>query len=130
MSKRKYIDDNIDSLKINTLRKFGCMLYTDIYEYADFALGYNIDTNLVIEEIFVYEREKSALYIGENSKIPNSAKWFDPNTNQGLLYIKRTDIYYRLGNERVYRYFKCPGLYQTSKEDEHFSHFSEDDRIR
>lgn len=130
MSERNYIKDNIDSLKIKTKRCYGSLLYTDIYEYADFALSCYIDSNLVIEEILVYGREKSNLYIGENPKISNSARWLDPYTNQGLLYIKHDDIYYRRGNERVYRYKNCTGVYGISTTDEYFSHFSEDERLR
>jgi len=127
---RKYIRTNIAVMKDSVVRHFGSLLYTDIYDFSDYIRPINIDTNLVIENIFVYGAKKNSLYIGNNPQIKNSAAWYDPNTKQGSQYLKHSDIYYSNGNERIYRYWKCYGLFDISETDERFSHFSEEDRVR
>lgn len=107
------------------------MLHTDIYDFSQFARKYDCDQNISMHCIFVMGEEKKELYIGTNPKIPNSAKWMDSNTEQGNLWINHDDIYYyRPGDSRFYRYWKCQYPFSFSYTDEHFSHFSEDERIR
>lgn len=111
-------------------RHFGSLLYTDIYEFADFAWEYTGDKDIRINDIFIEGVKKSKLYIGPNPHIPNSARWFNSYTEQGIQYITGTDIRsYRRGEQKIYRYWKCSGLYSTSYVDERFSHFSEDERV-
>lgn len=129
MTERKYILRNIARMKDTTIRYFNNLLYTDIYVFTDFIKPIYIDSNLVIESVYVYGIKKNSLYIGKNPNIQNSAKWFDPNTGQGGQYIKHNDIYYRRKNERIYRYYKCYGIFDMSFTDERFSHFSEDERV-
>jgi len=129
--KRPHIRPNIRKLETDAPLHFGDMLYTDIYEFAIFAKEYEIDLDVEIQNITIEGVEKCNLYIGENPNIKNSASWYNPNTRQGSLYITNIDVYKRCDKtKRVYRYWKCRGLYETSSVDEHFSHFSEDERIR
>ncbi|MDR2773978.1 MAG: hypothetical protein LBC19_04420 [Tannerella sp.] len=108
----------------------GSLLETDIYDFAGFALRYDPDPDIELHNIFVSGHEKSALYIGKNLHIDNPAYYFDTRTEQGIQYLSHDDIYYRRRRDlRIYRYWKCCGNNQTSKNDERFSHFSEEERI-
>jgi hypothetical protein len=108
----------------------GSLLNTDIYDFAGFAVQYDCDPDIEMHNIFVAGHQKSALYIGKNFRIDRPAQFFDFRTEQGILYLSHDDIYYRRDlDRRIYRYWKCYGNNQTSKTDEHFSHFSEDERI-
>lgn len=109
---------------------FGSLLQTNIYDFAAFAREYDCDPDVKMDRIYVYGKEKSELYIGPNPDIENSARWMNFGTQQGIQYINATDIYFRRRTEnRIYRYWQCPGLHSTSSTDERFSHFSEDDRL-
>lgn len=120
----------IARLKEEAPKHFGSMLETDIYDFARFVLQYKIDADYTIHNIFVYGYEKKELYIGPNPQITKPAKWIDPNTDQGILYIKEEDIYDSpSGKNQIYRYWKCYGNQAISFTDERFSHFSEDERI-
>ncbi|MBF0648748.1 hypothetical protein IR083_07940 [Dysgonomonas sp. GY75] len=127
---RAHIRENIRKLEAEAPLHFGDMLYTDIYDFAVFAKEYEIDPDIEIHNINVYG-DKCLLYIGENPGIKNSARWYNPNTRQGALYITNMDVYKRCDKaKRIYRYWKCGGLHETSSADEHFSHFSEEERIQ
>lgn len=127
---RRYIDDSFDKLKTDALLHFGNMLYTDIYDFAYFALKYDSDPDIYLDHIFVRGYDKEKLYIGNNPKIKNSASWYDSYTKQGIQYILRKDFFYCQDEEdKIYRYYKCSGLYSTSLTDERYSHFSEDERL-
>jgi hypothetical protein len=129
--KRLHIKTNIRKLETDAPLHFGNMLYTDRYKFAIFAKGYEIDPDVEIQNIRIEGVAKCNLYIGKNPNIENSACWFNPNTWQGALYITNIDVYKRCDKtKRIYRYWKCGGLHGTSSIDEHFSHFSEDERIR
>ena len=129
---RPDVIDSLERLKESAPVVFGNMLNTDIYEFARYASRFDPD-DIHIHNIFVYGRDKENLYIGENPRIKNWAKYINPITAQGLLYLGREEIYHNgTGNfngHKVYRYFECYGLHQISDTDEHFSHFSEDERI-
>ncbi len=126
---RPAVGDSLERLKIAAPRHFGNMLYTDIYDFADFAVPFD-PADIHIHNIFVSGPDKQQLYIGDNPRLENDAKWINSGTAQGLLYIRREDIYRSASRRRrVYRYFKCRGLNETSDTDEHFSHFSEDERL-
>lgn len=132
---RKSIDEAMERLKKDAVKHFGGnLLHTDIYDFATFVKKYSIDPILEIHCIFVDGKWKRDLYVGPNPNIPNYAEWIDPNTEQGVLWINSSDVKYsHIRKYRRYRYWKCHGLgglYETSDTDEHFSHFSEDDRIR
>lgn len=104
------------------------MLKTNIYDFADFAILFD-PVDIEIHDIFVCGPDKEKLYIGENPRIENWAKWIDPNTLQGLLYITTDDIYHEQKEKsKIYRYWNCPSIHQISATDEHFSHFSETER--
>lgn len=108
---------------------FGDLLSTDIHDFGGFAKQFD-PPGIMIHNIFVFGRERQKLYVGENPRIKNWAKWINSGTAQGLLYLRSEDIYYHSPNRRkVYRYFKCSGVNQMSDTDEHFSHFSEEERI-
>jgi hypothetical protein len=109
----------------------GSLLYIDIYDFAGFAVRYDSDPDIELHNIFVAGHEKSSLYIGKNPNIDNPASYLDARTEQGIAYLQHDDIYFRRHkNRRIYRYWKCYGINQTSKTDERFSHFSEEERIR
>lgn len=110
---------------------FGSLLHTDIYDFGLFAKNYDICKDIAIHCIFVTGKEKVALYAQRNPNLKNSADWINPNVEQGVQWIKGSDIYYYIGKEhRTYRYWKCYSLYATSSIDERFSHFTENERIR
>lgn len=118
-----------EQMQKDALVQFNDMLHLDIYEFAQFAKLYG-HKDITMEYIFVAGPEKEELYIGPHPKIKNSAKWIDPNTNQGLQWIDHNDIYFYDGKgSKTYRYYKCSSPYDTSATDERFSHFSEDQRI-
>lgn len=119
-----------EQMQQDALDRFNDMLHLDIYEFAQFAKNYG-HKDITMECIFVSGPEKEHLYIGPNPKIKNSAKWIDPNTNQGLQWIDHNDIYFYDGKSpKTYRYYKCSYPFDTSATDERFSHFSEDQRVR
>lgn len=108
---------------------FSNMVNLDIYEFAQFAKRYD-HKDITIEYIFVAGFEKKKLYIGPHPTMKNSATWLDTATDQGILWINHNDIYFYDGKgHKTYRYYKCHSIYETSTTDEHFSHFSEDQRI-
>jgi len=108
----------------------GSLLQTDIYDFAAYARRFDVDADVRMQNIFVFGAEKQKLYIGKNPRIANPATWINPSTEQGVQYINADDIYFRMEKEkRVYRYWKCRGNRSTSTVDEHFSHFSEDERL-
>lgn len=107
------------------------LLNVDIYDFALYARGYDCDSDITINCIFVSGSTKMKHYVGPNPSIPNSARWIDPRTEQGNLYIKHSDIYgYERGDSALYRYYQCRPPFDFSYSDEHFSHFPEDQRIR
>lgn len=127
--RRTSVHDSLERLKKMAPQVFGDMLMTDIYDFAKFAVRFD-PADVMINDIFVSGPDKEKLYIGENPRIKNWAKWIDPGTHQGLLYITSDDIYCNSsGLYKVYRYYKCYSIHQISDTDEHFSHFSEDERL-
>lgn len=84
--------DSINKMAELAPQRFGDMLYTDIYDFADFAKCFD-PADVQIHNIFVFGRQKKGLYFGENPRIKNWAKHYDPETEQGILYIKDEDIY-------------------------------------
>lgn len=129
---RPHIQLAFNKMKKDVIEHFrNGLLNVDIYEFALFARQYDCDDDITINCIFVSGSDKMKHYIGPNPKIPNSAEWMDATTEQGNLYIKNSDIYgYERGDSVLYRYYKCRCPYDFSYSDEHFSHFSEDERIR
>lgn len=108
----------------------GSLLYTDIYDFAAFARGYDVDADIKMHNIFVMGSRKMRLYIGPNPNIENSARWMNAGTEQGNQYLNSHDIYYRTTpDRRIYRYWKCRAPYHISLTDERFSHFSEQERL-
>ena len=124
---RQPLRDSWEALRKDAPLHFGPMLYTDIYDFACFARQYDVDPDVEIHCIFVVGG-KCKLYIGHNPKIPDSARYFDDNTEQGVLWINHTDIYHCDAPDRRYRYWRCDPPFAFSKTDEHFSHFSEKNR--
>jgi hypothetical protein len=129
---RKHIKETFKRLQVEAPVHFGgSLLDTDIYDFAGFALRYDPGPDIVLHNIFVAGHKKSNLYIGKNPDIDNPALYFDSRTEQGIQYLSRDDIYCRRAvKKRIYRYWRCSSLNRTSKTDERFSHFSEDERIR
>jgi hypothetical protein len=128
---RPHIRDSISKLKIEAPRHFGDMLPVDIYDFTEYALRFDPDPDIHIHNVFVHGMEKMNLYTGPNPAIENPAEWISVKTLQGVLYINRKDILrYTSRSEKVYRYWRCRIPYERSDTDEHFSHFSEDERLR
>ncbi len=126
---RPAVRDSLERLKLAAPRHFGNMLHTDIYDFASFAVPFD-PPDVRIHNIFVFGPDKQRLYIGDNPRLENEAKWINSGTAQGLLFIKAEDIYYnQTRRRRVYRYFRCSGIEESSHTDEHFSHFTEEERI-
>lgn len=128
---RPGVRDSLKNLERDAPAHFGNMLYTDIYDFGEFAMRYHPDPDLVISSLYVYGKKKENLYVGPNPKIRNPGTSIDPLTQQGILYIWGEDLesHITYGSRKIYRYWKCPPPYQVSDTDEHFSHFSEDDRL-
>lgn len=127
--RRGYIKDSLANMQRMAPQVFGDMLMTDIYDFANFAVKFD-PADIKIFQIMVDGMQKKNLYIGENPKIENWATRINTSTNQGALYIELPEIYANsMEYQRVYRYYKCQGIHQSSRTDEHFSHFSEDERI-
>lgn len=126
---RPALEDSLEKLKELTPQRFPDMVNLDIYDFSDFAKRFD-PADIQIHNIFVYGLEKEKMYVGDNPLIKNPARSIDRATAQGLLYIRTEDIYCPDSTRRkVYRYFLCRGMFQLSHTDEHFSHFSEDERI-
>lgn len=107
----------------------GSLLYVDIYDFAEVAKSYDTDPDIKIHNIFVHGG-KVDLYEQPNPNIEECATWINPNTQQGVQYLKSDDIYLRdAKNNRVYRYWKCYGNNSMSYTDERYSHFSEKERL-
>jgi hypothetical protein len=127
---RPHIKDAFSRLKMDAPLHFGNLLDTDIYDFADFAVNYDPDPDIELHNIFVCGYEKSNLYIGSNPRIPNSAQFFNSGTEQGVQYLSHDDIYFRRRKQkRIYRYWKCRSIHETSSTDERYSHFSEEERL-
>ena len=128
--RRPHILDSIRRLKVEAPRYFGDMLMTDIYTFTDFASRFHPDPDLVLHNIFVAGREKMNLYVGPSPMIENPAEWISSETLQGAMYISSEDFSrYTSRGKKVYRYWQCRMPYKHSDTDEHFSHFSEDERL-
>lgn len=130
---RKHIQEAFKRLRIEAPIHFGNnMLETNIYDFAAFAKRYDCDKDIQIHCIFITGKPKIDLYTGINPNIENCATWINPNTEQGVQWINNTDVYNRVQEDkRVYRYWKCnSAIYGTSRTDERFNHFSENERIR
>ncbi|NDW08747.1 hypothetical protein D0T56_03640 [Dysgonomonas sp. 520] len=127
---RKNIRDAFGRLKNDAPIHFGSLLETDIYDFAEFAIRYDVDPDIHLHNIFIEGKDKCDLYIGPNPRIENPAVFFNAGTEQGAQYISHEDIYCRRRKEdRIYRYWKCYGIHTTSSVDERYSHFSEDERV-
>ena len=108
----------------------GSLLETDIYDFAAFAREYDVTTAVHIDCIFVTGPGKIAMYSQPNPNLPDGETWIDPRTEQGLQWINHHDIYFCMENEqRVYRYWKCPGIREISLTDERFTHYTTAEKV-
>lgn len=131
ISSRRHIIEGFEKMEKDAKARFDDMLTVDIYEIADFVLQYESDPDIVIHNIFIWGKTMGKLYIGNSPNIENSAQWFDSNTEQGALYLKRDDIYFhKRTGKKIYRYWKCKPPHATSSIDERYAHFSEKQRVR
>ena len=123
--------DGFTILKYDAPRYFGGnLLNTDICDFALYAYRFPIDNDVRIHNIFVAGKEKMEFYVRPNPKLDNCATWMDFGTEQGTQYLNFHDINVYIPNGgRIYRYWKCRPLLQVSDNDEHFSHFTEDERL-
>ena len=68
--------------------------------------------------------------VRNNPDLPGCATWMHHGTEQGNQYLNADDINHCIPNgRRIYRYWKCRYLLQTSDTDERFSHFTEEERL-
>lgn len=128
---RPHIQTRFNRLKVEAPKYFGgSLLNTDICDFALYAYRFPIDNDLRIHNIFVAGKEKMNLYVQPNPNLPNCATWMNFGTEQGNQYLNFHDINVYIPNGgRIYRYWKCRPLLQVSDNDEHFSHFTEDERL-
>ena len=103
---------------------------TDICDFALYAYRFPIDKDVRIHNIFVAGKEKMDFYVRNNPDLPGCATWMHHGTEQGNQYLNADDINHCIPNgRRIYRYWKCRYLLQTSDTDERFSHFTEEERL-
>ncbi len=128
---RQSIKDGFKQLKIEAPRHFkGDLLNADICDFALYAYRYHIDDDICIHNIFATGKEKMNFYVQPNPKLENYASWMHFGTEQGNQYLNFEDINVYIPNGgRIYRYWKCRHLLQTSDTDERYSHFTEAERI-
>lgn len=108
----------------------GSLLETDIYDFAAFAREYDVTAAVHIDCIFVTGPGKKAMYSRPNPNLPGGETWIDPRTEQGLQWINHHDIYFCMENEqRLYRYWKCPGMREISLTDERFTHYTTEEKV-
>lgn len=120
-----------DSLKIDAVSHFnGDLLNADICEFALYAYRFHIDNDIRVHNIFTAGSRKMNFYVQPNPNLKDCATWMHFGTEQGNQYLNFEDINIRIPNgQRIYRYWKCSYLYQTSENDERFSHFINAERL-
>lgn len=128
---RENVEEGFRRLKFEAPRYFGgTLLQTDICDFALFAYRFYVDDDIFIHNIFVAGHDKMNFYVRPNPNLENCATWMNYNTEQGNQYLNAYDINVCIpSGGRIYRYWKCRYLLQTSDTDERFSHFSEDERL-
>ena len=131
MRGRPGILEGFENLKREAPEHFGGnLLETDICDFALYAYRFPIDKDVRIHNIFVAGKEKMDFYVRNNPDLPGCATWMHHGTEQGNQYLNADDINYCIPNGgRIYRYWKCRYLLQTSDTDERFSHFTEEERL-
>ena len=117
--------EGFENLKRKAPEHFGGnLLETDICDFALYAYRFPIDKDVRIHNIFVAGKEKMDFYVRNNPDLPGCATWMHHGTEQGNQYLNADDINHCIPNgRRIYRYWKCRYLLQTSDTDERFSHF-------
>ena len=125
---RPGILEGFENLKRKAPEHFGGnLLETDICDFALYAYRFPIDKDVRIHNIFVAGKEKMDFYVRNNPDLPGCATWMHHGTEQGNQYLNADDINHCIPNgRRIYRYWKCRYLLQTSDTDERFSHFTEE----
>ena len=128
---RQEIKDGFERLKKEAPIHFGGnLLEADICDFALYAYRFHIDDDIIIHNIFVAGKEKMDFYVRPNPNLPECATWMHHGTEQGNQYLNSNDINFYIPNGgRIYRYWKCRFLLQTSDTDERFSHFTEEERL-
>lgn len=128
---RPHIRDAAKRLQEEAPRFFGGkLLDVDIYAFAEFAKDFDADPDIEMHGIFISGYTKEKLYAGHNPDLEDCCTLYNPNTQQGVLYIKRDDIYCSSSkSKKIYRYWKCYGDNATSYADERFSHFTNKERL-
>lgn len=128
---RTSVRNGFESLEKEAPIHFGNnLLETDICDFALYVYRFPIDKDIRVHNIFVTGKEKMDFYVRDNPNLPGCARWMHHGTEQGNQYLNADDINYYIPNGgRIYRYWKCRYLLQTSDTDERFSHFTEEERL-
>ncbi len=128
---RQSIREGFRRLKSDAPNYFnGDLLNADICDFALYTYRYHIDDEIRVHNIFALGKEKMNFYVRPNPNLENCALWMHFGTEQGNQYLNSHDINVYIPNGgRIYRYWKCRPLLQTSDTDERFSHFTESERI-
>ena len=128
---RTSVRNGFESLEKEAPIHFGNnLLETDICDFALYVYRFPIDKDIRVHNIFVTGKEKMDFYVRDNPNLPGCARWMHHGTEQGNQYLNAVDINYYIPNGgRIYRYWKCRYLLQTSDTDERFSHFTEEERL-
>lgn len=129
---RPHIRDAAKRLQEEAPRFFGGkLLDVDIYAFAEFAKDFDVDPDIEMHGIFISGYSKEKLYVQDNPNLKDCCTIYNPSTQQGVLYIKRDDIYGSSSkSKKIYRYWKCYGDNATSYADERYSHFTNKERLR
>lgn len=124
---RKHIFDSYKKLESDAGEHFdNNLINTNIYDFVEWAKGYDIDPDVRLVNIWVYGTQYQKLYRQPNSHFPEVHTPY--NRDIGILFLKENDVYpYNLESPQTYRYWKCEA---TSLFDERYNHVTEDDYRR
>lgn len=128
----KNIDENLDSLRGVVLERFdGDLLDVDIYDFAEVVKYFEIDPKLWVNRILVCGKERKLRYFNPNPNLPDGVTEYDFRTDQGILWIDNRDIFSVSTNDnKIYRYWKVSGPREISDTDEHFTHFTSEQKVK
>ena len=97
----------------------------DIYDVASYMEQLRVDKDFSLYHIIANEK-LGRLYIGPNPNMYNASMKYNPETNQGAIYLNEFQIRGRNAIGRTYSYWKCNLI---STKDERYSHFTENEYI-
>lgn len=124
---RQHIWDSYQRLEEQAADHFNHdFISTDIYDFAEWAKGFDIDPDVRLVNIWVRGLEYQKLYRQPNPDFPEV---FTPYAiDIGILFLNEFDVNpYNPNSGRTYRYWQCEA---TSSSDERYNHVTEQDYLR